>query len=542
MSLQIVTNEFGDSPPAVAKVFVSYTWGDSSPNASEDQYKRQDVVERMCEMLNREGWEVVRDKTALRYGDMISTFMQTLSQADLVIVVLSAKYLRSPYCMTELHTLYQNSRQAKHDFLDHIIPLILADARVDSWRDRAEHAKHWQAEFQAMEQSYQHLGEQDFRLYKAMKDWHNHVSDMLAHVNDVLSPHGFDAIVEDDFGGLRQMLRRASIQKLGTRPGRQTMAGHLTKSEELPQPRNNLPIRNASITSSFGLTSSRSHIVVSALLPYLVNRIEQEREMRDALELHSTSNSRRPILFLLYGRAEQAIHHFLDRVQKSSVPRILRRLSYPDVLNWHNRPWPRADWQTNGERLIRNLRDDLADALELPPQSWPDSFVDAAAQKRVALIFCYRVRWETWSNQHLQAIRMWAEDWASVPNLAPTHPTLLFFVTEYETIKLGIAKRLLRLDRNNGHPIHKQLCGLRDLDGPRLTVRLLPELANVTLDDVQDWILTEVRPPNPAGLIRLARQILDNPELTTTGVPMEYLADRLLKLLLEASASQGVNA
>jgi MFS superfamily sulfate permease-like transporter len=32
-----------------------------------------------------------------------------LGQADLGIVVLSAKYLQSPYCMTELHALYQNA-------------------------------------------------------------------------------------------------------------------------------------------------------------------------------------------------------------------------------------------------------------------------------------------------------------------------------------------------------------------------------------------------------------------------------------------------
>ncbi len=31
--------------------------------------------------------------------------MKTLGQADLVIVVLSAKYLQSPYCMTELQGL-----------------------------------------------------------------------------------------------------------------------------------------------------------------------------------------------------------------------------------------------------------------------------------------------------------------------------------------------------------------------------------------------------------------------------------------------------
>jgi hypothetical protein len=58
-----------------------------------------------------------------------------------------------------------------------------------------------------MKQHLSELGVADFALYKAM-DWHNHVSDMLAHVNDVLHPHGFEAIVKDDFASLCQMLQQ----------------------------------------------------------------------------------------------------------------------------------------------------------------------------------------------------------------------------------------------------------------------------------------------------------------------------------------------
>ena len=41
--------------------------------------------------VGKRGWQVVRDKTAMQYGDLISAFMKTLGQADLVIVVLSDK-------------------------------------------------------------------------------------------------------------------------------------------------------------------------------------------------------------------------------------------------------------------------------------------------------------------------------------------------------------------------------------------------------------------------------------------------------------------
>jgi hypothetical protein len=88
------------------------------------------LVERLCRAVGKENWQVVRDKTAPRYGDLISPFMKTLGQADLVIVLSSTKYVQLPCCMTELHSIYQNVRQGKREFLNRIIPLVLKDARI----------------------------------------------------------------------------------------------------------------------------------------------------------------------------------------------------------------------------------------------------------------------------------------------------------------------------------------------------------------------------------------------------------------------------
>ena len=139
---------------------------------------------------------------------MISTFMKTLGQANLVIVVLSAKYLRSPYCMKELHALYQNSRQEKREFLDRIIPLVLDDAEFGTPRERVKCAKYWEAEYLNLKADLDYLAEADFHLYQNMKKWYVDVGDMLAYVNDVLVPYGFENIVKDDFAALRQMLQR----------------------------------------------------------------------------------------------------------------------------------------------------------------------------------------------------------------------------------------------------------------------------------------------------------------------------------------------
>jgi internalin A len=192
-------------PKNIPEIFVSYAWGDDS---SEDARKRTEVVDRLCGTLGQHGWQILRDSTVLRPGDLISGFMKRIGLADHVIVVLSDKYLRSPYCMTELHSIYQRSIGEKEDFLRRIIPLRLGDARFGTWRDRLVYTKHWRTEFEEMEQHFKDLAEADFRLYKAMQEWHNRIGDMLAYVNDVLTPHGFDEIVKDDFAALRQMLQR----------------------------------------------------------------------------------------------------------------------------------------------------------------------------------------------------------------------------------------------------------------------------------------------------------------------------------------------
>ncbi len=141
--------------------------------------------------------------------------MKLITRADLILVILSEKYLRSPYCMAELYGIYQRSQGYKDEFLGRVVPSTLNDASIGTWRDRAVHAKYWKAEFEAMEVDWQSLGTEDLRLYKSMKNWHNEVGDILAFISDVLRPHGFEAIVADEYRGLRTMLQKHAIADSG---------------------------------------------------------------------------------------------------------------------------------------------------------------------------------------------------------------------------------------------------------------------------------------------------------------------------------------
>jgi len=62
------------------------------------------------------------------------------------------------------------------------------------------------ARYLKLKSDLEHVSVEDFRLCKAMQKWYLDIGDMLCYLNDVLTPHGFNEIVRDDFSGLRQML------------------------------------------------------------------------------------------------------------------------------------------------------------------------------------------------------------------------------------------------------------------------------------------------------------------------------------------------
>ena len=84
--------EFAPPPSDQKTYFISYAWSDES----------KAIVEDVCLEAKRRGIEIIRDVTGLGLGESISRFMQKIGASDRVIVILSEKYLQSPYCMFEL--------------------------------------------------------------------------------------------------------------------------------------------------------------------------------------------------------------------------------------------------------------------------------------------------------------------------------------------------------------------------------------------------------------------------------------------------------
>ena len=173
---------FVQEPTREPEYYVSYAWGDDTPEGRE----REAVVERLCTAAEKRGIRVLRDKRALGLGDRISKFMKLLGRGKRVFVVISDKYLKSPYCMNELFELW-----------NHIRVYTLACAKIWTALDRTKYAVHWKEECGRLEALVKEhgdeiLGEKDARQYRLMKRFSRQIGDVLATVTDILQPCNFE--------------------------------------------------------------------------------------------------------------------------------------------------------------------------------------------------------------------------------------------------------------------------------------------------------------------------------------------------------------
>lgn len=184
------TADITGGPPSTAgrTLYVSYAWAD------ETDPEREAIVDRL--MVDAENAEVTvrRDKSAMNTGDRISEFMKEIGAGDRIVVILSAKYLRSHYCMNELYLIWMEASGNENKFAERIAVFALDDADVWSLKDRAEHARYWQDLYQETAKYLFDLGERDRIAHLNMKRFSVHVGDILATITDTVLPKNYDEL------------------------------------------------------------------------------------------------------------------------------------------------------------------------------------------------------------------------------------------------------------------------------------------------------------------------------------------------------------
>ena len=195
--------DFVPEPLERRAYFVSYAWEDDLSEAGE---MRALIVDQFCARAEERGIVVNRDKDVMKLGDRISTFMKRIARGDRVVVVLSDKYLRSPFCMYELYEIWLQARGEDARFLQRIRVYTQADAKIWTPLDRAGYAIHWSEEYQRHQEVLKKhglhvFGDKDKLAISLMQKFSSHIGDILTITTDILQPRDLDELVRYGLDG-----------------------------------------------------------------------------------------------------------------------------------------------------------------------------------------------------------------------------------------------------------------------------------------------------------------------------------------------------
>lgn len=193
-------------------VYVSYAWGDDT----EAGIERELIVDELCEALEKyDGIIVGRDKRRQKIGDSIEGFAADIARADIVLAVVSRKYLRSYHCMVEeLHQTYHRVYFEEKEFQKKVCLLLLDDGRSDFDNVSQELIDHWH---ELYEKLYSKLSRLDPGKTKSAHGWaalekigdmKSRMFDMFKALKDIVMPRGYTEIKRNDFEELRDLIRR----------------------------------------------------------------------------------------------------------------------------------------------------------------------------------------------------------------------------------------------------------------------------------------------------------------------------------------------
>ena len=161
---------------STSQVFISYAWGGES----------EQVANQLENLFVQKGIELVRDKTDLGFKGLIKEFMQQIGKGNLVILIISDKYLKSKNCMFELMEV-----ENKGDFFDRIFPIVLSDADIYDSLGILRYLKFWDQKIKDLNASAKELDnladtrkvQEDINLYTDIRGAIDALAGKLSNMN-----------------------------------------------------------------------------------------------------------------------------------------------------------------------------------------------------------------------------------------------------------------------------------------------------------------------------------------------------------------------
>lgn len=198
------------SQPAI---YFSYAWGDSE----EAGESRETIINELYDSLKADGFALKRDKMDLEYKGFISEFMQQIGRSGMVVVAISDKYLRSPYCMHELYEIYRNSRQEKEEFSRRVFPIRMESIKMSDPFVIDKYLAYWEEQEtnwkNLVQKRASQLSPAHFNEFDKVREINSKFSELLAFLQDMNSMSK-KLLAQDDFAIVKDAIRDR-MQELG---------------------------------------------------------------------------------------------------------------------------------------------------------------------------------------------------------------------------------------------------------------------------------------------------------------------------------------
>ncbi|MDI1322252.1 MAG: toll/interleukin-1 receptor domain-containing protein [Algoriphagus sp.] len=158
------------------QVFISYAWGGES-----------EVVANEIEAeLIAKSIHLVRDKADLGFKGLIREFMEKIGQGNLVVLIISDKYLKSKNCMFELLEV-----EKKGEFYGRVFPVVLPDANIYDALGIINYLKYWDQKIKELNESVKALDnladtrkvQEDINLYTDIRGAIDSLAGKLSNMN-----------------------------------------------------------------------------------------------------------------------------------------------------------------------------------------------------------------------------------------------------------------------------------------------------------------------------------------------------------------------
>ncbi len=178
---------------AQQQVFISYAWGGES----------EKVVDEIEAAFTSKGIRLVRDKTDLGFKGLIREFMMQIGHGNLVVLIISDKYLKSKNCMFELLEV-----EKKGEFYNRIFPIVLPDADIYDSLGIINYLKYWDQKTKELNTSVKELDnladtrkvQEDINLYTDIRGAIDKLAGKLSNMNtltvEIMRAKYFQPLVE----------------------------------------------------------------------------------------------------------------------------------------------------------------------------------------------------------------------------------------------------------------------------------------------------------------------------------------------------------